>query len=311
MRLSEIRKIIIENKPFLSIKSEEYPQDSSYKRVRNIPELLTHLDELSKVPSLMNYIETMRSKTPTLSSIHTPDIIIVKTDELNLFHSYVENILRKCDTIIELANSILPATEKNMLCIKIPDSATLIETSEILKDFSSLFDELLSHENIDGDIKLYGAEAGSFWIYILMSAGLTKIVNTIVDSIYKMYSKYLSIKLTRLQLEEYAISNAALADLEKLLHTMCEKEVESLINDHELYNNDIEGRTRLTLRIENIARLVVNGVRVSPSLNAPPEEYNKTLEKISQIDDLLEKIEQLSLPQRGDKELPPPSDQDE
>lgn len=311
MRLSEIRKIIVENKPFLSIESADHPHDSSYKYVSNIPELLTHLDELSAVPSLTGYISTTRASAPIISSIGTPGAIIVSTDELNQFRLYIANLSKKCDTIIELANAILPATEENMLCIKIPDGSTLAETSEILKDISRFFDELRPIGKLEGEIKFYGVEAGSCWFDILITATTTAaVVNIIINTIYNMLEKYLHIKHARLQEEEYEIRNNASSDLENVLHAMCEKKAESIISDQN-FDRSEEGKLRLVSQIEKIAKLILKGGRITPSLNAPQEEYNKTLEKISQLDDLFEKIEQLSLSQRGDKELPPPSDQNE
>jgi hypothetical protein len=112
MRLSEIRKIVAENKAFLSVEAERYPRDTSFTFVSNIPELLGHLDKLSKVPNLTGYIDAALSSAPTISSIGTPTSVIVSTDEFTQFHSHIINLSRKCDTIIELANAVLPPTEK-------------------------------------------------------------------------------------------------------------------------------------------------------------------------------------------------------
>ena len=310
MRLSEIRKIIAENKPFLSIKSNPHSRDNNYTYVSNMPELLAHLDELSTIPSLTGYINTALASAPTISAIGTPDAILVSTGELNQFHTHIANLSKKCDTIIELADTILPAPEENMLCIKIPDDSTLIETSDILKDLSRFFEEFRSAGKLEGEIKFYGVEAGSCWFDILITATSTAtVVNIIINSIYNMLEKYLTIKHAQLQAEEYKIHNNALSDLGNLLHAMCEKQVENIISDQN-FDCDEEGKLRLISQIEKIAKLIIKGGRITPSLNAPQEEYGKILEKTSQIGSMLEKIEQLSLSEKGDKKLPPPSDQD-
>ena len=120
MRLSEVRKIITENRQILSIRTDKYRSDSTMLEVNNMHTVLTYLNNLKKIPSLEPHIISLYNDFPKLAAIYTSDMVVVKEDDFRGFYSRLEKISIKCDAILELAESILPQEVENTISIKLP-----------------------------------------------------------------------------------------------------------------------------------------------------------------------------------------------
>lgn len=304
MRLSEVRKIITENRQILSIRTDKYRSDSTMLEVNNMHTVLTYLNNLKKIPSLEPHIISLYNDFPKLSTIYTSEMVVVKEDDYRGFYARLEKISIKCDAILELAESILPQEVENTLSIKLPVEISLSEIGQLTKEFSSFFDILFSSQKLkDGDsIKFYGVEAGSSWLYLLVPVSAMKIVNIIVDGIYNIYNSYLKIQHMKAELDRIKLENEMLLDVKKVVRALSEDAVHLINNDQEL-GLDAESEAKLSRNLENIIKLFNAGVRIYPSLAAPPKERNKANEMISHIENLLTDINKPALPEASDQEM--------
>ena len=311
MRLSEVRKIITENRQILSIRTDKYRSDSTMLEVNNMHTVLTYLNNLKKIPSLEPHIISLYNDFPKLAAIYTSDMVVVKEDDFRGFYSRLEKISIKCDAILELAESILPQEVENTISIKLPVEISLSEIELLAKDFSAFFDVLFSSPKLKecGSVKFYGVEAGSSWLYLLVPVSAMKIVNIIVDGIYNIYNSYLKIQHMKAELEKIKFENEMLSDIKKVVRALSENTVH-LINDDQELGLDAESERKLSRNLENIIKLFNTGVRIYPSLAAPTEERNKTNEMISHIENLLTDINKPTLPETSDQEMSSDDDAD-
>ncbi|WP_254655015.1 hypothetical protein [Selenomonas sp. oral taxon 149] len=311
MRLSEVRKIITENRQILSIRTDKYRSDSTMLEVNNMHTVLTYLNNLKKIPSLEPHIISLYNDFPKLAAIYTSDMVVVKEDDFRGFYSRLEKISIKCDAILELAESILPQEVENTISIKLPVEISLSEIGLLAKDFSAFFDVLFSSPKLKecGSVKFYGVEAGSSWLYLLVPVSAMKIVNIIVDGIYNIYNSYLKIQHMKAELEKIKFENEMLSDIKKVVRALSENTVH-LINDDQELGLDAESERKLSRNLENIIKLFNTGVRIYPSLAAPTEERNKTNEMISHIENLLTDINKPTLPETSDQEMSSDDDAD-
>lgn len=302
MRLSEVRKIITENRPILSIRTDRYHSDNNMLEVNNMHTVLTYLHNLKKIPSLEPHIISLYNDFPKLAAIYTSDMVVVKEDDFRGFYSRLEKISIKCDAILELAESILPQEVENTISIKLPVEISLSEIGLLAKDFSAFFDVLFSSPKLKecGSVKFYGVEAGSSWMYLLVPVSAMKIVNIIVDGIYNIYNSYLKIQHMKAELDRIKLENEMLLDVKKVVRALSEDAVHLINNDQEL-GLDAESEAKLSRNLENIIKLFNAGVRIYPSLAAPTEERNKTNEMISHIENLLTDINKPALPEASDQ----------
>ena len=304
MRLSEVRKIITENRPILSIRTDRYHSDNNMLEVNNMHTVLTYLHNLKKIPSLEPHIISLYNDFPKLAAIYTSDMVVVKEDDFRGFYSRLEKISIKCDAILELAESILPQEVENTISIKLPVEISLSEIGLLAKDFSAFFDVLFSSPKLKecGSVKFYGVEAGSSWMYLLIPVSAMKIVNIIVDGIYNIYNSYLKIQHMKAEIDRIKLENEMLLDVKKVVRALSEDAVHLINNDQEL-GLDAESEAKLSRNLENIIKLFNAGVRIYPSLAAPTEERNKTNEMISHIENLLTDINKPGLPEASDQEM--------
>lgn len=312
MRLSEVRKIITENRQILSIRTDRYRSDNNMLEVNNMHTVLTYLHNLSKIPSLEPHIISLYNDFPKLSAIYTSEMVVVKEDDFRGFYSRLEKISIKCDAILELAESILPQEVENTISIKLPVEISLSEIELLAKDFSAFFDILFSSQKLkDGDsVKFYGVEAGSSWLYLLVPVSAMKIVNIIVDGIYNIYNSYLKIQHMKAELDRIKLENEMLLDVKKVVRALSENTVHRINNDQEL-GLDAESERKLSRNLESIIKLFNTGVRIYPSIAAPLEERNKANEMISHIENLLTDMNKPALPETNDQETPSDDDSDE
>lgn len=304
MRLSEVRKIITENRPILSIRTDRYHSDNNMLEVNNMHTVLTYLHNLKKIPSLEPHIISLYNDFPKLAAIYTSDMVVVKEDDFRGFYSRLEKISIKCDAILELAESILPQEVENTISIKLPVEISLSEIGLLAKDFSAFFYVLFSSPKLKecGSVKFYGVESGSSWMYLLVPVSAMKIVNIIVDGIYNIYNSYLKIQHMKAELDRIKLENEMLLDVKKVVRALSEDAVHLINNDQEL-GLDAESEAKLSRNLENIIKLFNAGVRIYPSLAAPTEERNKTNEMISHIENLLTDINKPALPEASDQEM--------
>ena len=129
-----------------------------------------------------------------------------------------------------------------------------------------------------------------------------KIVNIIVDGIYNIYNSYLKIQHMKAELDRIKLENEMLLDVKKVVRALSEDAVHLINNDQEL-GLDAESEAKLSRNLENIIKLFNAGVRIYPSLAAPPKERNKANEMISHIENLLTDINKPALPEASDQEM--------
>ncbi|MGE1061236.1 hypothetical protein NXG27_01105 [Megasphaera paucivorans] len=273
MRLSEIQKIIEENKDLLSISIDPIPRDSNLCMVKNVTNVLIALHKLERIPSLKEHINIITS-IPEISTIHTSNQTVVANANCNKFNNELATLKIECNAILSLANNILPTMDKDMICIKLPEESDLKTLSDIADNFSKLFTAVLTVPEIEGNIKFVGVEAGCSWLYIKMTGKIIAIINIIINNIYNVFNKYITTKKANLDLQslekDIKIKTSANIDIEQVLHALCEKAIKE-INNNELKKLDEGELGKFTRTMENLVKILEKGMEIHPSLMAPPE----------------------------------------
>lgn len=296
MRLNEVRKIIEENIGLLNFSSDSYGADGTRRVVKNIPPVLTGIDNLKLIPSLVNAIKDLENIS-TIPSIRTTDTIIVTTTETQQFESALSSLKLQCTAILNLANSILPPMDENTMCIKLPKDADLQTVGTIANDFSSFFSIILATKNpkTEGSVKFIGVEAGSAWLYVKITGVVVSLIKIFTDVTYNIFDKYITAKKNMLELEQLGIKTDALADVEKVLHAFCEREVKR-INDEESLNLDGEAFGKHVREIEKLVKILEMGTQIHPALTAPAKQQEDVIKRIERLEYQLKDTQLLQSP---------------
>lgn len=310
MRLSEIKKIVEENKDLLNFNVEGHPKDGNLRFVTGVQSILQAIHNLKVINSLGSIINQLES-VPEISSIYTNEKVTVSTANANSFNAYLSSLKIKCDTILDIANDILPSMDENTICIKLPPETDLKMLSAISINFSSFFDTLLISAKIEGSITFGGVEAGCSWLYITVAGAQTFILLApqIINTIYSAYDKYIKMKALKLQMKQLEIETDAISDIGKLHHTFCKKELQLLSDNNSLSLND-ETIDKLTRNVEKLTLLLEKGMEIHPAITAPIETQKIANKRISQLKEQTKELELLEAPKESDDNTSSSKDED-
>lgn len=296
MRLNEVRKIIEENIGFLNFSSDSYGGDGSRRVVKNIPSILTGIDNLKSIPSLVNTIKDLENIS-TIPSIRTTDTVIVTSTETQQFESRLSSLRLQCTAILNLANSILQPMDENTICIKLPEETDLKTVGTIANDFSSFFTIILATKSpkTEGTFKFAGVEAGSAWLYITITGAVIPLIVQFTNAAYNAFDKYVATKKNMLQLQQLGIETTAKADIGNVLHALCEHEI-NRINEQESLGLDNESFKKHVHEMGKLVKLLETGTQIHPSLTAPAKEQEAVIKRIERLESQLKDTQLLQSP---------------
>ena len=291
MRLSETRFIIESNLPALdAVKCSDDPGNSSLSIMINIPDAIFAIDNLKDIQCLTPSITRLTSNE--IYSMPMKNFKISKSIA-NDFMNSLAKIKEQCGLIVKLANDTVPRMTPNTICIKLPADCSFGTISKTAKAFDELFNLVNTNEQIDGTVKLQGVESGSAWLYALATTAATAIfVEKIVSCIYDIVKKHIETQKSIETLKQLKYITDVKKDGKEIMHELSKKYIEKLNNDKTFEENP-EMQARWINNIASIAKLVEEGMKILPSLEAPKEKQVDSAKKIAKVTSAIEDIKKL------------------
>lgn len=264
MRLSEIRRLVATNLPALQCSMENHANDGGLKVLCGVRSALAAVHSLKAISSLAERVGRLEAMAD-VSSLHTDAKSAVPAASAINFTSELANLRSECNTILHLAEDVLPPMGDDVFCVKLPTDIDLAGLSRIAREFSDLFDLLATNRNIDGEIRFVGVESGTSWLYVKLAGAIAGIFNVLTDVIYNAFEKYVALQKSQQILRQLEVKTGIIEDVGKLMRTYLHKEMQriSVESNLELDPEDVEKHVRCLAKI--MAELE-QGLEIHPPL---------------------------------------------
>lgn len=273
MRLSEIRKIILENIDQLTYNAEAPNNNNGLTTVNNIATTVDAIEKISKLTFLTPSVNKLRGFS-TVYNARTPSIA-VPTGESENFKRALIDFREQCNNIITLANEVTPPIEEETISIKLLESANISDVKKLIVSLDEITSQTSNLPNIDGHVRFAGFESGTDWIVLSVTgAALAKFLNLIIEGAYSIANCYIAIKTAKQKCSSIEKIDQGLGDVGLVLKALCQSEVEKINNDNN-YKFDPDNIIRVSNVMKGMVGVIADGNTVVPSLNAPTETQNK------------------------------------
>lgn len=275
MRIRDIQKIIQQNLELLEVESEI--SNNSIK-LTNLINCRTSIDNLK----VFDFFEPSISNLEAMEDIFLSprDTMVISTEIYNPFIQNYNQLINKCNIILELIGKAFPEQDKNTVSFKLPDIKTISELKKVLNDIDTALNQSLSNNYFNGGTEIRNFDSGSFWIDIAIIGGpAITFFAGIIWSAAVVRKKMLEGDLLKEKHNQLKLKTETMEDLKLALtaqvNTCIEMEAKSLISQNtKIKKDDNEYLERLKLSIKKFAELIYKGAEIHPSLMAPEESKN-------------------------------------
>lgn len=302
MRLSEIRKIILENIEKLSYGVSGAPNHPGHVSIVNIPPVIDAIEKLSQLKFLNTSIVKLKSYN-NIYTARTPSIITPNADN-EAFQRLLTEFKEQCNNIIALANEVTPPIEEETISIKLLETANIGDIKKLVVALDEITSQISNLPDIEGTVRFAGFESGTDWIIIsITGTALAKFLNLIIEGAYSVANCYIAIKTAKQKCSGIEKANEAIGDVGVLLKALCQSEVEKIQNNNN-YEFDPENIIRISNVMKGMVGVIADGNTVVPSLKAPIETQNKIENSSKYITNQLQNLNLLASPESVPEQVP-------
>ena len=168
MRLRDIVNVIDENIDALQHQLLSIPSDPNQLRLDNVFNIRKSVERISGTGVFdLEIIQIKEFETLLLSN--TDSIILPKREATELSNSLLA-LVNRMNVFNSVVIEVLPEQNENSLSIRLPDTRSLAELSDIFSKLDKIFNQLLVHKKIKGGVALQNFDTGSEWIEILFNS---------------------------------------------------------------------------------------------------------------------------------------------
>jgi|GEM_PF-6036152 len=311
MRLSEMREIIKLHQDGLNLIQEVVPNTTNIKLI-NVIQTNKSIDELYIIDPLKQEIDELKGITNIYSA--RIDEIIVSKNDASSFMKWLQTLNNSCQTILDVADAILPEMSENTICIKLAPTSNIGDLAKVTKDLNFILDttsSIFKEDKKQADSAFVGLEAGSDWLYItLAGSAFILFFNNLVDAVSNVAVKCIQFKKSLIELEKAQLDNEHKKYCNGMLKNMESFQRQSYL--HEV-NQLIEGKTitpetrdKLFLSADKLSELLIKGNEIHPSLTAPKERQEQSNSTTKALSTAIKEFKMLSeaVENNGEEEQP-------
>lgn len=300
MRLSEIRKIILENIDNLSI-THSSPNNNQVT-IQNITKTVNALENLSQLTFLSKRIDGLRN----MEEIYTArtSTILVAYSDFDVFNRRLTEFRTQCETIIDLAASTISPMNENTICVKLVETSNISDVKKLLLNLDEAFSQISNLTNYKGSAKFAGFESGTNWIYLVIDGSkYVALVYLLIRCAYQIALDYNNYKLLQQRYQGAFIQNQSDEAIKDVISSMASRLTKEIDDSEKLefVQDEINRFTHATTKLANI---LVEGNKVVASLTAPPEQQSKLAQSAKQISSQLNELKLLTSPENTSEQVP-------
>jgi hypothetical protein len=292
MRLSEIRKIVLQN--FNVLDSLVITQNNN--GTSTIDDISIVVDAIENLSNHLPILDTTINQLRSISSIYNArnPSIIVSAGESQAFSRILTEFINQCKVIIDLADTVIPPMKEEMICINLLQTTNLSDVKNLVTDLEEAFSQISNLTNYKGTVRFAGFEAGSDWINLAIEgANYLPFVYILVDAAYRVARDYNNLKLLQQRYQGAFIQNEVNGNLSKVLKGMANKVIQDLQDKKEI--NIVPDETaRVALTLANISKTIIEGNKVLASLTAPSDYQSQLVNSSNMISTQLKDLKLLS-----------------
>jgi|GEM_PF-2686303 len=302
MRLSEIRKIILENIDLLTYTAGAPNTSNGQTAIHNIAIAVDAIERLSQLTFLTPSIDRLRS----LGNIYNSRMptISVPTGESQNFDKILTEFREQCSNIIALANEVTPPIEEETISIKLLETANISDVKKLVVALDEITSQTSNLPNIEGSARFAGFESGTDWIILSVTgAALAKFLNLIIEGAYSIANCYVAVKTAKQKCSGLEKMDEAIGDVGLVLKALCQREVEKINNDNN-YKFDPDNIGRVSNVMKGMVGVIADGNTIVPSLNSPADLQNKIGNYNNYITSQLQDLKRLASPESVPEQIP-------
>ena len=301
LRLSEIRKIIEENLPNINIETK--PIDNSKITIINIFNSIDAIKNLSVLPFFKDATNNVIQFTE-ISASRLPQTII-STPTYGNFNTAVSELIRLCETILNMIDSIQSKQPDNLICIKMSDNIINIsEIKQLTDNLNDTFKNVIGLKKYPGEIKFYGVESGTNWIdFIITGAPFIPLIYGLIQVAYEAANDFYQAKILKQKYQATVIQNNIDEENSKVLSSI-NRTILSKQQEDGTLDVDTEELNRLILASTALSQSIIDGNKVLLSIEAPKEKQNNLISSAKQLETNLEDIKRLQSPPKESPDEP-------
>ena len=236
------------------------------------------------------------------------DSIILPITEATELSNHINRLSNRMVVFNSVAKQVLPEQNENSLSIRLPDTRSLAELSDIFSKLDKIFNQLLVNEKIKGGATLQNFDTGSEWIEILFNS---------VKAVYLISTlAYIGIFIKREEIKNQELlevvrnrkitndlierlSEEMLAQSSKLI----DDKMSEFIQEAGIDKKDNEYFERYKNCVSILTELIDKGLKFFPSTKSP-NDIKSILPDFSK-DDIKEMLPEILKIQSSDQEKGP------
>ena len=306
MRLRDIVNVIDENIDALQHQLLSIPSDPNQLRLDNVFNIRKSVERISGTGVFdLEIIQIKEFETLLLSN--TDSIILPKREATELSNSLLA-LVNRMNVFNSVVIEVLPEQNENSLSIRLPDTRSLAELSDIFSKLDKIFNQLLVNERIKGGATLQNFDTGSEWIEILFnSVKAVYLISTLAYIVIfikreeiknqELLEVVRNRKITNDLIER--LSEEMLAQSSKLI----DDKMSEFIQEAGIDKKDNEYFERYKNCVSILTELIDKGLKFFPSTKSP-NDIKSILPDFSK-DDIKEMLPEILKIQSSDQEKGP------
>ena len=306
MRLRDIGNVIDENIKLLQHRLLKISSDPNQLRLDNVFNIRESVERISGTGVFDSEIIPIK-KFETLFLSSTDSIVLLKSEATEL-SNHIIRLSNRMNVFNSVAKQVLPEQNENSLSIRLPDTRSLAELSDIFSKLDKIFNQLLVHKKIKGGVALQNFDTGSEWIEILFnSIKAVFIISTLAYMVILVKREEIknqellevvrNRKITNDLIER--LSEEMLAQSSKLI----DDKMSEFIQEAGIDKKDNEYFERYKNCVSILTELIDKGLKFFPSTKSP-NDIKSILPDFSK-DDIKEMLPEILKIQSSDQEKGP------
>lgn len=245
-------------------------------RLENWGQVYEALEALYTVSCMKENIEKAFRVIPLIN--RTNEVIEIASEEYSELQKHITSLMQRLDAIIKLYESMDLEETKIGLEVKIPQSDSLSDYIDILRNFDFILEQC-PYCRIEGEqLKFSGTDVGSSWLtFALISEGTYRILNNIgklIDKAIGIKSHLVTLKMQQEELESMKLKNEigqeTMEIFQKMKKLTYKKYVDELSVEIAPPSNG-EEESKVEKSLEKLADLIDKGVEIYTSIETPKE----------------------------------------
>jgi hypothetical protein len=294
MRVNQLIYTLEQALHFADFQSERSVRNGiEFMNFKFIPNIKAFADVLSRTKLYEEAIN--RVKSSDVYEIANNSAILPMQEGRTLLEE-LESLRANVLILVQALKTIQGNETETDIFIKLPTINDFDELSEFSKQIQTIFGQVIFNSEVDGELKILGAENGSIWLRVFVKTTLAvQLIGSIAWSSAVVYKKILEGRYMEELIKKESTKSEAIEKLKELrdfeINLLIGIEARHIYDEH-FTKEDIDMIERLKRSIKMYTELLDKGVEIQPSL-LNEEKVSNLFPDIKNLPSITSKIKQI------------------